>query len=290
MATDLWQYSTEHFASGNLELNFDLATWHGYGQYEPTRQKSRSFYTRVSCCQNSHTPDRVLNRATRFDNNALKPAPSAAALTLREIYDNPQQSTTLIVSRWTTVPDDNAHRLAIIVNYYQVVIHYDDQPKTRLDRTLSASLRLLLTKSDRFMPKVVSEWSANIIYCYTAAKTLHVSLYCRGIKGSGCKMPTISTPDLPVTLLVSRISVLSYIGTVRAVWGAERLRNGTVSVSPSVCPSMGHSSEVCCCGPVGSRYRSTAARLTAARREAGECGQCHVASVRSRLNTDLLTD
>ena len=47
-------------------------------------------------------------------------------------------------------------------------------------------------------------------------------------------MPTISTPDLPVTLLVSRISVLSYIGTARAVWGAERLRNGTVSVSPSV--------------------------------------------------------
>ena len=36
----------------------------------------------------------------------------------------------------------------------------------------------------------------------------------------------------------------------------------------------------CCCGPVGRRYRSIAARRTAARRAAGECGQCHVVSVR----------
>ena len=46
------------------------------------------------------------------------------------------------------------------------------------------------------------------------------------------------------------------------------------SVRPSVCPSLGHS----CCGAAGRRYRSIAARRTAA---AGECGQCHVVSVRS---------
>ena len=37
-------------------------------------------------------------------------------------------------------------------------------------------------------------------------------------------------------------------------------------VRPSVCPSMGHSRKHCCCGPAGRRYRSIAARRTAARR------------------------
>ena len=37
-------------------------------------------------------------------------------------------------------------------------------------------------------------------------------------------------------------------------------------VRPSVCPSMGHSSKVCCCGPPGKRYRSISARRTAGRR------------------------
>jgi len=37
-------------------------------------------------------------------------------------------------------------------------------------------------------------------------------------------------------------------------------------VRPSVCPSMGHSSKHCCCGPAGRRYRSIAARRTAERR------------------------
>ena len=41
-------------------------------------------------------------------------------------------------------------------------------------------------------------------------------------------------------------------------------------------------------GPAGMRYRSIAARRTAALRAAGACGQCHVASVRRKLNTDAL--
>jgi len=41
---------------------------------------------------------------------------------------------------------------------------------------------------------------------------------------------------------------------------------GRPPVSLSVCPSMGHSSKLCCCNPACSRYRSTAARRTAARR------------------------
>ena len=45
----------------------------------------------------------------------------------------------------------------------------------------------------------------------------------------------------------------------------------------SFCPSMNHSRNFAAGGPTGMRYRSIAARRTAA----GECGQCHVVSVRS---------
>ena len=48
---------------------------------------------------------------------------------------------------------------------------------------------------------------------------------------------------------------------------------------PCVCPSTGHSSKFSCRGAAGGRYRSTAARRTAARCAAGGCGQCHVVSV-----------
>jgi len=53
-------------------------------------------------------------------------------------------------------------------------------------------------------------------------------------------------------------------------YAEQGLCNSRVSVRLSVCLSQ-H----------GSRYRSIAARRTAARRTAGECGQCHVVSVRS---------
>ena len=42
-------------------------------------------------------------------------------------------------------------------------------------------------------------------------------------------------------------------------------------------------------GPAGRRYRSIAARRTAARHAAGQCGQCHIVGVRRRLNTDSFT-
>ena len=63
-------------------------------------------------------------------------------------------------------------------------------------------------------------------------------------------------------------------------------------VIPSVSPSMAPQQQTSCCrfaavGPAERRYRSTAARRTAARRAAGECGYCHVVSVRRKLNTDL---
>ena len=50
---------------------------------------------------------------------------------------------------------------------------------------------------------------------------------------------------------------------------------GHPSACPPVRPSTGHSSKVCCCDPDGRRYRSIAARHTAARRAAEEC---HVVS------------
>jgi len=50
-----------------------------------------------------------------------------------------------------------------------------------------------------------------------------------------------------------------------------------------------HSSKICCCGSAGRRYRSIAARRTAAGRAAGECGQCHVVSVRSGLTQICLS-
>jgi len=63
-------------------------------------------------------------------------------------------------------------------------------------------------------------------------------------------------------------------------------------VRPSGCPSIGraHSSKSAAAGrsgfaavgPAGRRYRSTAARRAAA--AAGKCGQCHVVSVRRKLN------
>ena len=63
-----------------------------------------------------------------------------------------------------------------------------------------------------------------------------------------------------------------------SIW--QGLCNGTVSVSLSV-PAVGRR----CCGfaavcPAGSRSIAAAA--------AGECGQCHVVSIRTWLNTDLL--
>ena len=50
-----------------------------------------------------------------------------------------------------------------------------------------------------------------------------------------------------------------------------------LSVCPSVYPSMSPQQQTRCCrfaavGPVGRRYRSTAARRVAARRATGECG------------------
>ena len=67
---------------------------------------------------------------------------------------------------------------------------------------------------------------------------------------------------------------------------------GCPSVCPSGCPSIGraHSSKSAAAGcsgfaavgPAGRRYRSTAARRAAA--AAGKCGQCHVVSVRRKLN------
>ena len=68
------------------------------------------------------------------------------------------------------------------------------------------------------------------------------------------------------------------------ICGAESKHQSRVR--PSVFPSV-----VCCgfaaVGPAGRRYRSIASRRTAARRAAGECGQCHVVGVRRRLSTDL---
>ena len=40
--------------------------------------------------------------------------------------------------------------------------------------------------------------------------------------------------------------------------------------------------QVCCCGRAGRRYRSISAAV------AGECGQCHVFSIRRQQNTDLI--
>ena len=43
--------------------------------------------------------------------------------------------------------------------------------------------------------------------------------------------------------------------------------------------------QVCCCGPGGRKYRSTAARRSAA--AVNECGHCRVDSRRRKLRTDL---
>ena len=62
-------------------------------------------------------------------------------------------------------------------------------------------------------------------------------------------------------------------------------------IRPSVCPSMGLQQQTRCCRfaavcPAGRRYRSMIAAAAAC--AAGECGQCHVVSVRRQLNADLL--
>ena len=49
----------------------------------------------------------------------------------------------------------------------------------------------------------------------------------------------------------------------------------------SVCPSRVQSSKLCRCCPAGKRYRSIAAWRTAVQCAVGECGQCHIVSIRS---------
>jgi len=58
-----------------------------------------------------------------------------------------------------------------------------------------------------------------------------------------------------------------------------------------VCRSNGTWQQTSCCrfaavSPAGRKYRSTVARRTTARRAAGECGYCHVVSVRRELKID----
>ena len=94
---------------------------------------------------------------------------------------------------------------------------------------------------------------------------------------------------------------LCVICTARIVCGAF-LCNGTASVRLSVCLSVRLSVclsccgpaaanpllRVCCCGPGGQEI-SIDCRTAGARQQrcaAGECGQCHVVSVRRKLNTD----
>ena len=62
------------------------------------------------------------------------------------------------------------------------------------------------------------------------------------------------------------------------------------SVCPSLCPSTGQHQQNSCCRfaagrPADRRYID---RLLQQRRAVGECGQCHVVSIRRLLNTDLL--
>jgi len=63
------------------------------------------------------------------------------------------------------------------------------------------------------------------------------------------------------------------------------------SVRPSVCPSRQpqQQTSVCCCGSGGQDILIDCCTAGAQqqRRAAGECGQCHVVSVRRMLNTDL---
>ena len=74
------------------------------------------------------------------------------------------------------------------------------------------------------------------------------------------------------------LSIIRSSATAGIACRAWSMRNGTVSVRSSVClsvcPSTGGA-----VGPAGRRYRSIAAAA------AGECGQCHVVSVRRPLNT-----
>ena len=78
------------------------------------------------------------------------------------------------------------------------------------------------------------------------------------------------------------------IDTVRRiVWGAGS--NVTVRC-PSVCPSTGPQQQTHCCrfavvSPASRRYRSNAAGRCLAAAAVGECGQCHVISMRRKLNT-----
>ena len=94
-------------------------------------------------------------------------------------------------------------------------------------------------------------------------------------------------------LLGASSSECLFIRTVRIVCGAGSMKRYGVRpsvrpfVCPSVCPSMGPQQQTPCCrfaavDPVGSKYRLIAAAA------AGECGQCHVVSVRRQLNTNLL--
>jgi len=83
-------------------------------------------------------------------------------------------------------------------------------------------------------------------------------------------MPTVEIDSVCSTMIKSRAGSIKRYGVRLFV---------CLCVRPSVCPSVGPQQQTRCCrftgvGPAGKRYRSIAAAA------AGECGQCHVVSVR----------
>ena len=88
---------------------------------------------------------------------------------------------------------------------------------------------------------------------------------------------------------------MTVIGTARIVCEAGSMKRYGVrsSFCPSVCPSMSQQQQTRCCrfAAVGPAAGDTSIdRLLQQRRAAGECGHCHVVSVRGQLNTDLFIE
>jgi len=104
-----------------------------------------------------------------------------------------------------------------------------------------------------------------------------------------------TAPPSTFNFLLSAGTRCCVIGTARIVYAERGLCNGTVSVRLSVCPSL---------WPIRPLQQRAAGLLLWARRvgdidrllhsrrsaaAAGECGQCHVVSVRRKLSGRLVT-
>ena len=77
----------------------------------------------------------------------------------------------------------------------------------------------------------------------------------------------------------SAVKRVYFVGTALILWRARCMHLSGVRPSVSCY-------RFAAVGPAGGRYRSLAARCTAAQHATGKCGQCHVVSICRKLNTD----